>query len=94
MVPPPCRRRPLPHRRHLVADRETGSILITPLPGLTKLKPGSASRPFPGLKPAIVTESGQPVEVGGGYLVQTRPWPSMLRTIYGDHDRYVATYCM
>ena len=71
---------------------ETGSILITPLPGLTKLKPGSASRPFPGLKPAIVTESGQPVEVGGGYLVQTRPWPSMLRTIYGDHDRYVATY--
>ena len=71
---------------------ETGSILITPLPGLTKLKPGSASRPFPGLKPAIVTESGEPVEVGGGYLVQTRPWPSMLRTIYGDHDRYVATY--
>ena len=71
---------------------ETGSILITPLPGITRLKPGSASRPFPGLKPAIVTESGDPVSVGGGYLVQTRPWPSMLRTIYGDHDRYVSTY--
>ena len=71
---------------------ETGSILIAPLPGITRLKPGSASRPFPGLKPAIVTEAGDPVEVGGGYLVQTRPWPSMLRTIYGDHDRFVATY--
>ena len=71
---------------------ETGSILITPLPGLTTLKPGSASRPFPGLRPAVVTEAGEEVKVGGGYLVQTRPWPSMLRTIYGDHDRYIATY--
>ncbi len=71
---------------------ETGCILIAPLPGITPLKPGSASRPFPGLKPAIVTETGEPVQVGGGYLVQTRPWPSMLRTIYGDHDRFVATY--
>ena len=71
---------------------ETGSILITPLPGITPLKPGSASRPFPGLKPAVVTEAGDHVSVGGGYLVQTRPWPSMLRTIYGDHDRYVETY--
>ncbi len=71
---------------------ETGSILITPLPGITPLKPGSASRPFPGLKPQIVTEAGEPVKVGGGYLVQTRPWPSMLRTIYGDHDRFIATY--
>jgi acetyl-CoA synthetase len=71
---------------------ETGSILITPLPGITRLKPGSAGRPFPGLKPAIVTESGDPVSVGGGYLVQTRPWPSMLRTIYGDHDRFMSTY--
>ena len=71
---------------------ETGSILITPLPGITRLKPGSATRPFPGLKPAVVTEAGQAVSVGGGYLVQTRPWPSMLRTIYGDHDRYIDTY--
>ena len=71
---------------------ETGSILITPLPGITPLKPGSAARPFPGLKPAVVKENGERVEVGGGYLVQTRPWPSMLRTIYGDHDRYVSTY--
>ena len=71
---------------------ETGSILITPLPGITRLKPGSATRPFPGLKPAVVKESGEHVAVGGGFLVQTRPWPSMLRTIYGDHDRYVSTY--
>ena len=71
---------------------ETGSILITPLPGITTLKPGSASKPFPGLKPAVVKESGEKVSVGGGYLVQTYPWPSMLRTIYGDHDRYVNTY--
>ena len=71
---------------------ETGSILITPLPGITRLKPGSATKPFPGLKPAVVTESGAHVPIGGGYLVQTRPWPSMLRTIYGDHDRYLATY--
>ena len=71
---------------------ETGCILITPLPGLTTLKPGSATRPFPGLRPAVVTEGGDEVKVGGGYLVQTRPWPSMLRTIYGDHDRYVTTY--
>ncbi len=71
---------------------ETGSILITPLPGITRLKPGSATKPFPGLKPAVVKENGEHVSVGGGYLVQTRPWPSMLRTIYGDHERYVATY--
>ena len=71
---------------------ETGSILITPLPGMTPLKPGSATKPFPGLKPAVVTEAGEHVSVGGGYLVQTRPWPSMLRTIYGDHDRFLATY--
>ena len=71
---------------------ETGSILITPLPGITRLKPGSATKPFPGTKPAVVNEKGEHVAVGGGYLVQTRPWPSMLRTIYGDHDRYVSTY--
>ena len=84
------------HERCPIVDTwwqtETGSILITPLPGITRLKPGSATRPFPGLKPAVVKENGDHVSVGGGYLVQTRPWPSMLRTIYGDHDRYVATY--
>ena len=84
------------HKRCPIVDTwwqtETGSILITPLPGITRLKPGSATKPFPGLKPAIIKENGEHVSVGGGYLVQTRPWPSMLRTIYGDHDRYVATY--
>ena len=84
------------HQRCPIVDTwwqtETGSILITPLPGITRLKPGSATKPFPGLKPAVVKENGEHVSVGGGYLVLTRPWPSMLRTIYGDHDRYVATY--
>jgi acetyl-CoA synthetase len=72
---------------------ETGGILITPLPGLTTLKPGSATVPFPGLDPEIVDEQGRPVERGqGGFLTVKRPWPGMFRTLYGDDERYVETY--
>jgi acetyl-CoA synthetase len=71
---------------------ETGSIMITPLPGVTTLRPGSATRPFPGIAAEIRTEKGEKVEVGGGLLVLTRPWPAMLRGIYGDPDRYVRQY--
>ena len=72
---------------------ETGMILITPLPGLTTLKPGSATRPFPGIGADIVNERGQPVgPTEGGYLVLTRPWPAMLRGIYGDPQRYQQQY--
>jgi acetyl-CoA synthetase len=71
---------------------ETGQILITPLPGITPMKPGSATRPFPGIAAEILNERGEKVGVGGGYLVLTRPWPAMLRTIYGDHERYVRQY--
>jgi acetyl-CoA synthetase len=71
---------------------ETGSIMITPLPGVTTLRPGSATRPFPGIAAEIRTEKGEKVEVGGGLLVLTRPWPAMLRGIYGDPDRYVQQY--
>ena len=71
---------------------ETGAIMITPLPGVTTLKPGSATRPFPGISAEIRTERGDKVEVGGGLLALTRPWPSMLRGIYGDPERYVKTY--
>ncbi len=71
---------------------ETGAIMITPLPGVTTLKPGSATRPFPGISAEIRTERGETVEVGGGLLVLTRPWPSMLRGIYGDPERYVNQY--
>jgi len=69
---------------------ETGAIMITPLPGLTTTKPGSATRPFPGVKAEIKNEQGE--TVGGGLLTLTRPWPSMLRGIYGDPDRYVKQY--
>ncbi len=72
---------------------ETGSIMISPLPGLSALKPGSASRPLPGIGAMVVGDDGREVPRGqGGYLVLTHPWPSMLRTILGDDDRYVATY--
>ena len=72
---------------------ETGMIMITPLPGLTTLRPGSATKPFPGIEPDIVDEQGNPVPDGqGGYLVIRRPWPAMFRTIWGDPDRYVAQY--
>jgi acetyl-CoA synthetase len=72
---------------------ETGMILITPLPGMTKLKPGSATFPFPGVEADIYDESGSSVPPGaGGSLVITRPWPAMFRTIYRDPDRYVEQY--
>ena len=71
---------------------ETGSILITPLPGITKLKPGSATKPFPGIVADIVDENGKTIKEGAGYLVLRNPWPSMLRTIYGDPKRYVDQY--
>ena len=71
---------------------ETGAILITPLPGLVATKPGSATRPFPGISAAIFNEQGKRVEEGGGYLVITRPWPAMLRGIYKDPERYQSQY--
>ena len=72
---------------------ETGQILITPLPGLTTLKPGSATKPFPGIEADVVNEKGESVPLGsGGYLVLKRPWPGMFRTIWGDPDRYVQNY--
>jgi acetyl-CoA synthetase len=72
---------------------ETGMVLITPLPGITTLKPGSATKPFPGVDAAIFDEQGNEVGPGGGgYLVLRKPWPAMLRGIYGDHERYVETY--
>lgn len=69
---------------------ETGAFMCTPLPGITPLKPGTATNPFPGIELDIVDENKNPVDVG--YLVVKSPWPSMLRTIYGDPDRYVDTY--
>jgi acetyl-CoA synthetase len=71
---------------------ETGMIMITPLPGLTPLKPGSATRPFPGVKAEIRMQSGEAVSVGGGLLALTRPWPAMLRGIYGDPERFLKQY--
>ena len=91
------------YRQHIGADQcpivdtwwqtETGSIMLTPLPGVVSTKPGSATFPFPGVGADVLDEDGNSVPLGGGgYLVLTRPWPSMLRTIYGDPDRYVDTY--
>ncbi|MEV8337652.1 acetate--CoA ligase [Leucobacter sp. NPDC077196] len=72
---------------------ETGAIMISPLPGLTHLKPGSAQVPQPGISIAVLGEDGEPVENGqGGLLVVQRPWPSMVRTIWGDDQRFVDTY--
>jgi acetyl-CoA synthetase len=71
---------------------ETGAIMITPLPGLTTLKPGSATRTFPGISAEIRNEKGETVDVGGGLLALTRPWPAMLRGIYGDPERYERQY--
>jgi acetyl-CoA synthetase len=91
------------YREHIGGDRtpvvdtwwqtETGMILITPLPGITTLKPGSATKPFPGVDAAVYDEAGNEVGPGGGgYLVIKRPYPSMLRGIHKDPDRYQETY--
>jgi acetyl-CoA synthetase len=72
---------------------ETGGIMIAPLPGVTTLKPGSATRPLPGILAEVVDDNGLPVPLGrGGYLVLRRPWPGMFRTLYGDDARYVDNY--
>ncbi|MEV0462085.1 acetate--CoA ligase [Nocardia tengchongensis] len=75
---------------------ETGAIMISPLPGVTAAKPGAAMTPLPGVSAKVVDEEGNPVELGeteaNGYLVLDEPWPSMLRGIWGDNDRYVDTY--
>jgi acetyl-CoA synthetase len=91
------------YREHIGGDRtpivdtwwqtETGMILITPLPGVTTTKPGSATKPFPGVEPAVYSETGEEVGPGGGgYLVLKRPWPAMLRGIHKDDERYRETY--
>ncbi len=73
---------------------ETGSIMITPIPGVTATKPGSCTRPLPGIEADIVDENGDAIDSpeAGGYLVIRKPWPSMLRTIWGDNQRYIDTY--
>ncbi|MBG0740708.1 acetate--CoA ligase [Paeniglutamicibacter antarcticus] len=85
------------HGRTPVVDTwwqtETGSIVVSPLPGVTAGKPGAAMKALPGFRVDVVDDEGQPVPNGsGGYLVLTQPWPAMLRTIWGDDDRYVSTY--
>jgi acetyl-CoA synthetase len=91
------------YREHIGGDRcpvvdtwwqtETGMIMITPLPGVTTLKPGSATKPFPGVDAAVYDDEGNEVGPGsGGYLVLRKPWPAMLRGIYKDPDRFVETY--
>jgi acetyl-CoA synthetase len=91
------------YREHIGGDRtpvvdtwwqtETGMILITPLPGVTTLKPGSATKPFPGIDAAVYDEQGNEVGPGGGgYLVLRRPWPAMLRGLYKEDERYRETY--
>ena len=71
---------------------ETGGIMISPLPGATTTKPGSATFPLPGISAEVVDEAGNVVTLGGGYLTLTRPWPGMLRGIWGDPERYQETY--
>ena len=72
---------------------ETGAMMISPIPGATPTKPGSCTRPLPGINVEVVTREGKPVPAGsGGYLVIRKPWPSMLRTIYGDPERYQEQY--
>jgi acetyl-CoA synthetase len=85
------------HNRCPIVDTwwqtETGSIMIAPIPGAVPAKPGSATRPFFGIQPEVVTREGDPVPAGsGGLLVVRKPWPSMARTIYGDAERYKKTY--
>ncbi len=72
---------------------ETGAIMISPLPGITATKPGSCTKPLPGVVPDVVSKDGKSLPANtGGLLVMRQPWPAMLRTLYGDHDRYVKTY--
>jgi acetyl-CoA synthetase len=71
---------------------ETGQIMISPLPGITATKPGSATRPLPGVDAAVFDEGGEPVSEGEGLLVLRRPWPGMLRTLYRERERFVETY--
>jgi acetyl-CoA synthetase len=72
---------------------ETGAIMITPLPGITATKPGSATQPFPGVEAQVLSESsGEPIAEGQGLLVLTKPWPSMLRTLYKEEERFIETY--
>ncbi len=90
------------YHRHIGGERcpivdtwwqtETGGLMLTPLPGVTTTKPGSATHPLPGIGAAVVDESGEPVAQGGGYLTLTQPWPGMLRGIWGDPERYRETY--
>ena len=84
------------HERCPIVDTwwqtETGAIMITPLPGVTSTKPGSATVPFPGVSADLLDANAKSIPLGGGLLALTRPWPSMLRTIWGDPDRYVQTY--
>jgi acetyl-CoA synthetase len=90
------------YHRHIGGERcpvvdtwwqtETGGHMITPLPGVTTLKPGSATFPFPGIGAEVVDDEGNRIEQGGGYLTLTRPWPGMLRGIWGDPERYRDTY--
>jgi acetyl-CoA synthetase len=84
------------HERCPIVDTwwqtETGGIMITPLPGITTTKPGSATVPFPGVTAELVDAKGTRLEKGGGFLTLTEPWPGMLRTIYRDDERYQQTY--
>ena len=90
------------YRKHIGGERcpivdtwwqtETGAIVISPLPGITATKPGSATTPLPGYSAALLDAKAKEIPVGGGLLSLTRPWPSMLRTIWGDDERYVQTY--
>ena len=84
------------HKRCPIVDTwwqtETGAIVISPLPGITGTKPGSATKPLPGYFAALLDSQANEIPVGGGLLALTKPWPSMLRTIWGDDDRYVQTY--
>jgi acetyl-CoA synthetase len=90
------------YREHIGGDRcpivdtwwqtETGAIMITPLPGITETTPGSATVAFPGISAELLDDNAKPIPVGGGLLAITKPWPGMLRTIWGDDERYVRTY--
>ena len=71
---------------------ETGGMMIAPLPGVTTTRPGTATHPLPGISAELVDDEGNPVSEGGGYLTITEPWPSMLRGIWGDDERYRETY--